>query len=235
MKPVPLTTHEIELVAEQMAESYNKRVAYVLRDDSHEDHTGLLNGFTGQAERTLNKPAMQVNWFDFDVVRSQLGPEAAQQLWERIRSEAHAALEAGASISPADHEESPWMQAARLAARERFVADWQPAGAVEASLLDILAQTLVQWQFWQGLEMKWGGLHDSYRWSEEPEPHSGPRMDYAEACRHAANMAERAHRQLTRTIRAMRDLRRFAGSITIQNRGQVNIGAQQQVNNQQQG
>ena len=38
------------------------------------------------------------------------------------------------------------------------------------------------------------------------------------------------HRQFMRTLRALRDLRRYAGAVTIHNQGNVNIAAQQQVN-----
>jgi hypothetical protein len=40
-------------------------------------------------------------------------------------------------------------------------------------------------------------------------------------------MAERWNRMFLRTLRALRELRRYAPTITIQNAGQVNIGSQQ--------
>ena len=42
-------------------------------------------------------------------------------------------------------------------------------------------------------------------------------------------MGDRFNRLFLRTLRALRDLRRYAPSVTVQNVGQVNIG-QQQVN-----
>ena len=53
-----------------------------------------------------------------------------------------------------------------------------------------------------------------------------------EAVEHAAQMADRYLRAFQRTLRAMRDLRRYSSPVTINNPQQVNIAADggQQVN-----
>jgi hypothetical protein len=43
----------------------------------------------------------------------------------------------------------------------------------------------------------------------------------------AAAMVERFHRMYLRSFRALRDLRRYAPSVVVQNAGQVNVGGQQ--------
>ena len=43
----------------------------------------------------------------------------------------------------------------------------------------------------------------------------------------AANMADRFHKLFLRTLRALRDLRRYATTVMVQNAGQVNVGPQQ--------
>ena len=40
-------------------------------------------------------------------------------------------------------------------------------------------------------------------------------------------MADRFHRIFLRTLRALRDLRRYAGPVIVQQAGQVNVGGQQ--------
>ena len=40
-------------------------------------------------------------------------------------------------------------------------------------------------------------------------------------------MVERFHRMYLRSFRALRDLRRYAPSVVVQNAGQVNVGGQQ--------
>lgn len=226
-----ITPYEVELLAEKMAKSYARRLAYYREHYDVEEAEEKAKGTQRGVEQALpERHPHDVTWHDLSICHNRQGHDGYRRLWSRIKRHAHDTLEAGASISTYDQEEGPWMQAARLAARERFVEDWQPRGAVETALLDVLAQTFVKWQFWQSLEMKWGGLKDGHEWGEGQEPHSGPRLSYADAAKYAAEMAERSHRQFMRTIRGLRDLRRFAGNITIQNSGQVNIAAQQQVN-----
>ena len=43
----------------------------------------------------------------------------------------------------------------------------------------------------------------------------------------AAAMADRFHRMFLRTLRALRDLRRYGGPVIVQQAGQVNVGGQQ--------
>lgn len=51
-------------------------------------------------------------------------------------------------------------------------------------------------------------------------------MSFEEALEHAAQMAERFNRLFLRTLRSLRDLRRYA-PVIIQNAQQVNVGSQQ--------
>jgi hypothetical protein len=54
-----------------------------------------------------------------------------------------------------------------------------------------------------------------------------PRTSTAEAIEESAAMAERGNRLFVRTLRALRDLRRYGPSVVVNQGGQVNIGAQQ--------
>jgi hypothetical protein len=49
----------------------------------------------------------------------------------------------------------------------------------------------------------------------------------AEATLQAAETAESFHLSAMRTLRSLRDLRRYATTVSIQNAGQVNIGEKQ--------
>ena len=62
---------------------------------------------------------------------------------------------------------------------------------------------------------------------EKHEKWLPPRVTEAEAIEQAMGMAERWNRMFLRTLRALRDLRRYAATVMIQNAGQVNIGGQQ--------
>jgi hypothetical protein len=54
-----------------------------------------------------------------------------------------------------------------------------------------------------------------------------PRVSDAEAMDRAAAMADRFNRIFLRTLRALRDLRRYATPVVVQNAEQVNVAGQQ--------
>jgi hypothetical protein len=57
---------------------------------------------------------------------------------------------------------------------------------------------------------------------------SPPRLSQAEAVDQAAAMVDRFNRMCLRTLRALRDLRRYSPpSVVVQHAGQVNVGRQQ--------
>jgi predicted transcriptional regulator len=56
-----------------------------------------------------------------------------------------------------------------------------------------------------------------------------PRLDVSDAIEEAARMVDRFNRMVLRTLRALRDLRRYTPNVIVQNAGQVNV-AEQQVN-----
>ena len=57
-----------------------------------------------------------------------------------------------------------------------------------------------------------------------------PRMTSVEYTDRAAGMAERFQRMYMRSLRALRDLRRYTGHITINNAGPLSVAGNQQVN-----
>ncbi len=56
-----------------------------------------------------------------------------------------------------------------------------------------------------------------------------PRVSDSDAINQAAAMADRFNRIFLRSIRALRDLRRYSATVIVQNAGNVNV-AEQQVN-----
>ena len=154
--------------------------------------------------------------------------------WERIKEEARGQLERGHDAAKAIHlSETPWQKAQFYAIRQSFIEEWNPRGGVEQRLIDTLAQSYVAWQYWLDL------LHHRTLMQASKEERkrkrdarwTPPTLDEAEAEEQAATMADRFHRMFIRTLRALRDLRRYTPKVTIQNQGQVNIGGTQQVNN----
>jgi hypothetical protein len=54
-----------------------------------------------------------------------------------------------------------------------------------------------------------------------------PRVTVAQWTEEAAQMADRWHRIFQRTLRNLRDLRRYATQVVVQQAGQINIGDRQ--------
>jgi hypothetical protein len=63
-------------------------------------------------------------------------------------------------------------------------------------------------------------IKDTGRWQP-------PRLSSNAAIEQAAAIADRFNRLVLRTLRQLRDLRRYTPAVTIQTAGQVNIGTQQ--------
>jgi hypothetical protein len=131
--------------------------------------------------------------------------------------------------------------------RDSFIGDWKPKGSVELSLIDMLTQAYFQWQFWLEQTVIRSKStpnldHPHYdEWktiqlrTKDTRGISGywtkPTLDEAAALEQAFRFADRWHRVYMRTLRQLRDLRRYT-PLLINNVEQVNIAADggQQVN-----
>ena len=180
-------------------------------------------------------------------------PKVAQSVWEMLKSEAMAEFESGhlasRSLTPVDCMRDPWTVACYLGLRESLAEEWNPRGGMELSLIDMLAQAFLQYQYWVGQSVlrtqteprteppeytEWKTFrrveHKAMGWP--PGYWDIPYVHEQEAVEHAAQMADRWNRIYMRTLRNLRDLRRFQVPVTINNPHQVNIAADggQQVN-----
>lgn len=190
----------------------------------------------------------------FDDLHQLCGyaPRVAERLWETIKEEGRSEFESGHlaanTMSPVHYMKQAWNIAKYLGVRESFINDWQPQGGIEVSLIDMLAQTFFQWQYWLEETIKRSQTeprrehHEYQKWKEWNErtknAHSWqegywfpPYVHEQAAIEHAVQMADRFNRIYMRTLRQLRDLRRYA-PVTINNPNQVNITSDggQQVN-----
>ncbi len=182
-----------------------------------------------------------------------VAPRLAERMWEMIKSEAGDKFESGhlatEAMYPEHYMRTAWNVASYLGIRESFIAEWQPRGGIELSLIDMLAQAFLQYQYWMKqsvlrTETRARELHPEYekwqRWKHPGEEPGGyihgywhiPLVSEQAAAEHAAQMADRWNRIYMRTLRNLRDLRRYSVPVTINNPQQVNIAADggQQVN-----
>lgn len=199
----------------------------------------------------MRLPLESLNFVDL-LELHRLAPRAAERLWENAKLEGQMEFlsgHLGANISfPEGYMKQVWNIARYLGVRESFIQDWKPTGGIEFSLIDMLTQAYFQWQYWIEQTIKRSQTreraeHPEYsRWKAQRKEEfrangweegywNRPYVSEQQALEHAVQMADRWNRIYMRTLRQLRDLRRYA-PVTINNPNQVNIAADggQQVN-----
>jgi len=174
----------------------------------------------------------------------RIAPDLTESLWEMIKVDGREEFESGHLASQAltatQFRKTAWAVASYLGLRESFMEEWQPQGGIQLSLIDILAQSFLLYQHWvkQSVLRSQTELRKSnpgyIQWQERFNPDSVdngytyghwdlPYVSEQAAIEHATRMADRWHRIYMRTLRNMRDLRRYA--VTINNAQQINIAS----------
>ena len=179
-------------------------------------------------EHVMDTPPDQITWNTLARL-AEHDPETAQAALQRIHTEAHNELLSGHRAARAiDPDGSPG-PARFLQVREAFSVDWQPPGGIEASLIETLAIAHMAQLHWMERLTRLSTT-EPLREDREVEQRGGwnpPTVDAAAAIDQAAAMVDRFNRLFARTLRALRDLRRYTPQVVVQNVGQLNVGAQQ--------
>jgi hypothetical protein len=201
--------------------SHDEAVAKTL--EMHESRRGWVEG----------EPAERVSWGEIAALAEQNMGEALK-LWARVRAAAEDELESGRRMAQvAGQNTDPFALAQVFAIRDAFADQWEPQGAIEAAMIDMLTVAF-------SLQMYWSEMahtraireHDEHRKALGRFESSGwksPYQSMADAIDQAHRMADSYNRQFLRVLRQMRDLRRYAPPVIVNNGGQVNV-ANQQVN-----
>jgi hypothetical protein len=233
--PATATGDESVSVAWKLAESY-REMARFLRDQmelpAEEAFKRAADPGCAADERDqmLAGPPDQVSWIGLQQLYGH-DPDAGQAVWDHLKQVATEHLASGHTAAEAlEYRGRPWERAQFLALRQAFTDEWQPQGGIELTLVDLLAQAHSSYLFWLAelhvrstLEVK----RDESTYFERGY-WNPPRMEAGAAIDQAAVMVERFNRIFLRTLRALRDLRRY-GPVVVHQAGQVNVG-QQQVN-----
>ena len=180
-------------------------------------------------EQTKHTPADQVTWWALHAL-ADADPDAAQAVWERVKQAAFDELATGDRAARVlEWDGDPLQRARFLVLRASFRDEWRPGGGIEAALVDTLAQAYSGQEFWQEqLQRRATTQSKAERWERERKGEwTPPLMAVGDAIEQAATMADRFNRLFLRTLRALRDLRRYSSPVVIQNAGQVNVGGQQ--------
>lgn len=232
-----ITPAELTGLAQDLAETYERKVkGYRLcrqvREAQCEQLVAEELQDKSQIEVLEASSPDQVTWAML-LPAVEHDEERAMAVWKKIRREAQRRLESGHSAAQAAHFREPFQKAQFYAVRESFIDEWQPRGGVEMRLIDMMAQAYAGWMYWQDLMYlrTLNGARKEKLGVERCGEWKPPRIEEAEARDQAVKFADRFHKMFMRSLRALRDLRRYTPNITIQNRGgQVNIASNQQVN-----
>lgn len=193
--------------------------------------------------RVLSESVNQVSWDQLESLY-RCHPQLTKQIWKLVQLEAREELESGnrmaATLETVGWQQEAWKRAQFLAIRNGFVADWNPKGAIELSMIDMMAQAFSEYMFWSAevhtrstTDAKLIYSSEEERRIEQARGHwLPPRVGEQNAVEHAMQMMDRYNRLYLRTLRQLRDLRRYSTPVTINNPQQVNIAADggQQVN-----
>ncbi len=228
---------EVESLVRELAGAYTRRVKfyrteYKLELAEAQERADMRHDLTFR-QRALTDPPDQVSYSALEDL-ADLDPAQAVAAWQRIKAAARDELMSGhrgAQAMEFPGVTNAWQRAQFLAIRSAFIEEWQPANGGERLLVDMLAQAYASWLAWlETLQL--------YTTAETARQHhkmeasgcyESPRVTTVEAIEQAAAMVDRFNRLFLRTLRQLRDLRRYVPPMVINNPAQVNI-ANQQVN-----
>ena len=246
----------------QMQRAYLRNVAYYRSDAGgcltiEEARRRSFHTCTNEEEALLifdSLMSMSIENLNFVMLAElqSFSPRTAEWVWENAKKEGRKEFESGhlaANITfPVGYMKQLWNIARYLGVRESFIDDWQPQGGIEVALIDMMAQSYFQWQYWLQQTVKRSETrpreehHEYQKWKQWNEKaknaHSWqegywfpPYVSEVAAIEHAVQMADRFNRIFMRMLRQLRDLRRYS-PVTINNPNQVNIATDggQQIN-----
>ncbi len=228
---------EVESLARELGAAYARRIAFYRNEYKLElaeaQERAEMRHDPEFRQRGLTDPPDQVTYSALEDLADQ-DPAQALAAWQRVKAAAREDLMSGhrgAQVMEFAGVTNAWQRAQFLAIRSAFLDEWQPANGGERLLVDMLAQAYASWLTWlEQLQV--------YTTAESARQHSKlqesgyydlPRVSSVEAIEQAAAMADRFNRLFLRTLRQLRDLRRYVPPMVINNPAQVNI-ANQQVN-----
>lgn len=229
---------EAEVIAAQLAGKFGALVAFYKSEmggSLPQDKAVAEAEFYLEQWRETAKtaPPRELQWAQMASV-AMVDVKGALGMWVRVREAADDDLAAGKRAARvAGAAEDPWTLAQFLAIRDAFADQWQPQGGIESALIDMLTIAFSLQMYWSEIaHIRATETHDEMR-KELAEYESrgwkAPRVRQAESIEQAYRLADGYNRQFLRVLRQLRDLRRYAPPVIVNNGGQVNV-ANQQVN-----
>lgn len=216
---------ELARVYKRTVESF-QQLSCLSPEEAIERVDELLSGVS--VEDVLHLDPEEISWLDLD---SLAGAGESIQIWEQIKAEARDELSVGGTVAKVveGHNAKPWERAQFFALRQGMIDEWRPRGGMELALIDTLASSLYMYRFWLNQHVERATTRAEIQKNDlKVRGKRRPALSWEEEnTARAAEMADRFHRMAMRSLRALRDLRRYAPTVSIQSAGQVNIGEKQ--------
>jgi hypothetical protein len=196
------------------------------------ERTEALN----ESRRELrDTPAERVEWSHLAAIGEKKLADALG-VWARVRDAADDELESGARSASVTGRLTPFEFAQYLAIRDAFCDEWRPKGGIELAMIDMLTVAFSLQMYWSSIaHQRATGEYDEQNKGAkryEPKGWKSPYQWKADAIEQAYRLADGYNRQFLRVLRQLRDLRRYAPPVIVNNGGQVNVATDggQQVN-----
>lgn len=183
------------------------------------------------AGRCLRSNPESVSFYDLAAL-AKIDPDKCEKRWGEIKEAARADLSSGhraAKVHESVMSGAAWPRASYLALREELVTSWHAQGGMELSLVDMLAQAWTAQMYWFERLTLYSTLETDNSVMKADGRWKAPRVGDKEAIDQAAQMVDRFSRIFMRTLRGLRDLRRHASTVVVQNAGSVSV-VEKQVN-----
>jgi hypothetical protein len=228
-----ITPQEVEPLAHRLAAAYWK----ALKAEAEGRINGIRHAMRDK-QQLLDASPDNLEWHDLSYVE-QLEPGSGFEVYNHIKQVARDELESGqrAADIVANPMMRPWVKARYLALRQSFIADWKPTGSIETRLIEMMAHLYCEYEHWMELSIQRVAVacqqerfHIEVRGKWRAVGLNGD-----QDAQQAAEMVDRYNRLFLRTLRQLRDLRRYNVPVIINNAEQVNLATDggQQVNVQQ--
>lgn len=226
---------EARMLAATLAPTHAAQVAFykahgVEDEEKARSHADDMRQYSAEQARIC--PPQDQSWSRLGAL-AEIDLRAACVEWVKVQAYAFDELEYGLRVAEATSNTTPLERARFFAVRDKFIDQWQPAGGIDAALIDMLASAFSLYLHWTEIAHKRAiEMNDSMRQElkrYEDRGWKSPYQSAADAVEQAHKLADSYNRQFLRVLRQMRDLRRYTPPLIVNNGGQVNV-ANQQVN-----
>lgn len=223
---------EASVIVDKLARSYHHSLEFYRRhcELTAEEARKVVDGSDREQVLKIARESSprEISWHYIGVIAEDNLKEGLE-VWERVRIAAVEDYESGAYLDEVIGHGSPIEKSRVLHIRDSFIDGWQPRHGIEKAMIDILVETFILFQYWMAIAHQ-RAVHDHDRQTKdvrrwEEAKWKSPYQSEADAIDQAHRLADSYNRMFLRTLRQMRDLRRYP--VIINNPAQVNVGNQQ--------